>query len=184
MPKLYLNPSNQSNEFIIGGSDQYYMNKIADAMVPYLLGSGIEVTRSEPGENLAKAIEESNAGNYDLYVGLGSISSPYFSTGAQQGPTMIYYDTNEKGKQAAETIAENFKAIYPRPNLVTTFSNQTFSELKDTKAPAVLVQVGYNNNTADAYWIRDNIDAIGRIIALGISQYFGIPFLKPPEGQK
>jgi N-acetylmuramoyl-L-alanine amidase len=180
MPKVYLNPSNQSYEFVIGGSDQYYMNKIADAMVPYLYGSGIEVTRSEPGQNLAKAIEESNAGNYDLHIGLGSISSSYYPTGAQQGPAVVYYDDNEKGKQAAETIADNFKAVYPRPNLVTTFSNQSFNELKDTKAPTVLVQVGYSNNTADAYWIRDNIDEIGRIIALGVSQYFGIPFVKPP----
>jgi len=179
MPKVYLNPSNERNEFIIGGSEEYYMNKIADAMIPYLRGSGIEVTRSEPGEALSKAIEESNAGNYDLHIGLGSIATPYFSTGAQQGPTVLYYDDNKKGKQAAEIIADNIKAIYPRPNLVATFSNQTLSELKDTKATSVLVEVGYHNNTLDAYWIRDNADAIGRIIALGVSQYLGIPFLKP-----
>lgn len=178
MPSVYLNPSNETNEFIIGGTQEYYMNKIADAMVPYLKGSGIEVTRSAPGKSLSKVIEESNKGNYDLHIGLGSISSPYFSTGALQGPAVLYYDDNEKGKQAAEFIAENFKAVYPRPNLVAIVSNQTFSELKDTKAPSVLVEVGYNNNTLDAYWIRDNTDAIGRIIALGVSQYFGIPFLK------
>ena len=179
MPKVYLNPSNGKNEFVIGGSEEYYMNKIADAMAPYLSGSGIEVTRSKPGDLLSKSIEESNAGNYDLYIGVGSIASPYFSTGAQQGPVVLYYDDNEKGKKAAELIADNFKAIYPRPNLVTTFSNQTLSELKDVKAPAVLVEVGYDNNTLDAYWIRDNTDAIGRIIALGVSQYLGVPFVKP-----
>jgi N-acetylmuramoyl-L-alanine amidase len=184
MPKVYLSPSNQNDEFIIGGSEEYYMNKIADAMVPYLRGSGIEVTRSEPGKDLSMAIEESNAGNYDLHIGLGSISSPYFSTGSQQGPIVLYYNDNNKGKQAAEVIADNFKSIYPRPNLVATSSNQTLSELKDTKAPSVLVEVGYHNNTLDAYWIRDNIDAIGRIIALGVSQYFGIPFVKPQTKEK
>ncbi len=179
MPKVYLYPSNEKSEFIIGGSVEYYMNKIANAMVPYLSGSGIEVTRSKPGAPLAKSIEESNAGNYDLHISLGSIGSPYFSTGAQQGPTVLYYDDSDEGKKAAEVIAENFEAIYPRPNLVTTTSNITLSELKDIKAPSVLVEVGYHNNTLDAYWIRDNIDAIGRIIALGISQYLGIPFMKP-----
>ena len=179
MPSVYLNPSNEQNEFIIGGSEEYYMNKIADAMVPYLSGSGIKVTRSKPGESLSNAINESNAGNYDLHIGLGSTASPYYSTGAQQGPVALYYEGNDKGKKAAEVIAENIKSIYPRPNLVATLPNQTFSELKDTKAPAVLVEVGYHNNTSDAYWIKDNIDAIGRIIALGVSQYFGIPFVKP-----
>ena len=179
MPKVYLNPSNEMNEFVIGGTEEYYMNKIADAMIPYLQGSGIEVKKSSPGTNLAQAIEESNAGDYDLHLGIGSISSSYFSTGAQQGPTVFYYDDNDQGKKAADFIAENFKAVYPRPNLVATASNETFSELKNTKAPTVLVEVGYNDNTLDAYWIRDNIDAIGRIIALGVSQYFGIPFIRP-----
>lgn len=179
MPKVYLNPSNEKSEFIIGGSEEYYMNKIADVMVLYLSGSGVEVTKSKPGNPLAKSIEESNAGNYDLHIGLGSIASPYLSTGAQQGPVVLYYDDNDKGKKAAEVVADNFKAIYPRSNLVTTFSNQTLSELKDIKAPSVLVEVGYHNNTLDAYWIRDNIDAIGRIIALGVSQYLSIPFVKP-----
>lgn len=178
MPSVYLNPSNELGEYIIGGTEEYYVNKIADAMVPYLQGSGIEVTRSKPRMSLSKVIEESNAGKYDLHIGLGSISSPYFSTGAVQGPTIFYYDDNAKGKQAAEIIADNFRAIYPRPNLVAVSSNQTFSELKDTKATSVLVEVGYHNNTLDAYWIRDNINAIGRIIALGVSQYFGIPFVE------
>lgn len=179
MPSVYLNPSNELNEFIIGGTEEYYMNRIADAMVPYLRGSGIEVTRSKPGERLSNAINESNAGNYDLHIGLGSIAAALFPTGAQQGPTVLYYKGDERGRNAAEVIAENLKSIYPRPNLITTYPNQTFSELKDTKAPAVLVEVGYHNNTADAYWIKDNIDAIGRIIALGVSQYFGIPFVRP-----
>jgi N-acetylmuramoyl-L-alanine amidase len=179
MPSVYLNPSNEQNEFIIGGSEEYYMNKIAVAMVPYLRGCGIEVTRSKPGESLSNAIKESNAGNYDLHIGLGSTASSYYPTGAQQGPVVLYYEGNDKGKKAAEVIAENIKSIYPRPNLIATFPNQTLSELKDTKAPTVLVEVGYQNNTSDAYWIKDNIDAIGRIIALGVSQYFGIPFVKP-----
>ena len=178
MPSIYLHPSNESFEFVIGGTEQYYMNRIADAMMPYLQGSGIEVTRSKPKNNLSKVIAESNAGNYDLHLGLKSISSPYFSTGASQGPIIFYYDENPQGKKAAEVIAENFKAIYPQPNLVSVISNETLSELKDIKAPSVLVGVGYSSNTRDAYWIRDNINEIARIIALGVSQYFEIPFVR------
>lgn len=179
MPSVYLNPSNEQNEFIIGGTEEYYMNKIADAMVPYLQGSGIEVTRSNPGDSLSKAIEESNAGNNDLYISLGTLASPYYATGSLQGPVILYYNSDSKGQQAANIISDNFKAMYPRPSNVAVLSNQTLSELKDTKATSVLVEVGYHNNTLDTYWIRDNIDAIGRILALGVSQYFGIPFVKP-----
>ena len=181
MPSVYLNPSNENYEFIIGGTDEYYMNQIADAMIPYLHGSGIEVTRSNSGVGVTDAIEECNDGDYDLYIRLASISSPYFSTGAQQGPTVFYYDDDEKGKQAAKYIADNFKAIYPWPDLVATASNENYSSLKDPKATSVLLLVGYNSNTSDAYWIRDHVDEIGRIVALGISQYFQVPFIKPPQ---
>lgn len=179
MPKVYLNPSNENYEFVIGGTDEYYMNKIADAMMPYLRGSGIEVTRSGAGLGVSEAVEESNAGNYDLFIRLASVSSPYFSTGSQQGPIVLYYDSSDEGKEAAKFIVDNFKALYPRPNLVATASNEIYSVLKDNKATAVLLLVGHNANTLDSYWIRDNIDAIGRIIALGVSQYFGIPFVMP-----
>ena len=99
-------------------------------------GSGIEVTRSKPGESLAKTIEESNAGDYDLHIWLGSLDAPSYATGAPQGPIVLYNGNNSKSKEAASIIADNFKAIYPRPALVKTFPNQTLSELKDTKAYA------------------------------------------------
>jgi N-acetylmuramoyl-L-alanine amidase len=43
MPSVYLSPSTQeSNQFINGGSEEYYMNRIVDAMIPYLRASGID----------------------------------------------------------------------------------------------------------------------------------------------
>ena len=181
MPSVYLNPSNQKNEFITGGTEEYYMNLIADAMVPYLEGSGIEVTQSKQGEDLSKAIEESNSGNYDLHIGLQTTMSPEYLTGTLQGPSVIYYADNPEGQKAASIIADNIRAIYPRPNLVTTMPSRTMQELRDTKATSVVVEVGYHDNTLDAMWIQDNIKAIGRIIALGVSQYFSLPFLKKPK---
>ena len=42
MPKIYLSPSTQEfNSYVTGGSEEYYMNLIADAMEPYLTASGI-----------------------------------------------------------------------------------------------------------------------------------------------
>lgn len=48
MPTIYLSPSTQEyNIFYDGeGSEEYYMNLIADAMEPYLVSSGIEFVRN------------------------------------------------------------------------------------------------------------------------------------------
>ena len=42
MPLIYLSPSTQEwNPYVNGGNEEYYMNLIADAMVPFLNSSGI-----------------------------------------------------------------------------------------------------------------------------------------------
>ena len=65
MPSLFLSPSvQQFNPYVNGlGSEEYYMNLIADAMEPYLYASGISFTRNDPDAPLSQAIALSNAGN-------------------------------------------------------------------------------------------------------------------------
>ena len=42
MPKIFLSPSAQEfNRYVDGGTEEYYMNLVADAMEPYLYASGI-----------------------------------------------------------------------------------------------------------------------------------------------
>ena len=49
MPIIYLSPSTQEwNQYVTGGTEEYYMNLIADAMVPYLRSNGIQFTRNTP----------------------------------------------------------------------------------------------------------------------------------------
>ena len=57
MPTLYLSPSTQEfNPYIIGGNEEYYMNLIADAMLPYLYASGVTVVRNSPEMTAACAV--------------------------------------------------------------------------------------------------------------------------------
>ena len=67
MPTIYLSPSIQPyNKYLTEGDEQYWMNRIADDMVPMLEQNGIYVVRNTPNTSLGQAIRESNAGNYDL----------------------------------------------------------------------------------------------------------------------
>ena len=71
MPDVYLSPSTQDyNPYIIGGSEKYYMNLLADAMEPYLSSSGISYGRNDPNGNAAAAVARGNRGNYRLYLAL------------------------------------------------------------------------------------------------------------------
>ena len=48
MPSIFLSPSTQEgNLYVTGNSEEYWMNRLADAMEPYLRSNGIRFRRNE-----------------------------------------------------------------------------------------------------------------------------------------
>jgi N-acetylmuramoyl-L-alanine amidase len=179
-PSVFLSPSVQEfNPFITGGNEEYWMNRIVDAMIPYLQASNIRFGRNNPDGTLSQAIADSNAGDYDFHLALHSNASPPNTPGIYRGPNIFYYVSSVNGKRMADIIAGNFEAIYPDPNLVVTVPSTTLAELRRTIAPSVLAEVAYHDNWEDANWIINNIGPIARALVLSLTQYFGIPFVEP-----
>lgn len=182
MPNLFLSPSTQKlNPYITGaGSEQYFMNRIADAMEPYLRANTIRFTRNDPNSTAAGAIAQAAKGDYNFYLALHSNASGDGSAeGGQRGIIAFYYPTSTNGRRAAEIFARNLKTIYPLPNRVTTRATTTLGEVRQPKPPAVLLELGYHDNTADALWVQNNIQAIARNLALSLTEYFDLPFIEP-----
>ena len=178
MPSVFLSPSLQEwNPYVNGGNEEYYMNLIADAMEPYLRASGISYARNTPSQTLSQAIAQSNAGDYDLHLAIHSNAAGAGNTGKVRGTDVYYYPTSERGKRAAQVIAENYKEIYPLPDRVRTVASSQLAELKRTKAPAVLIETAYHDNLADAEWIQENIGEIGRNLSQSVARYLGVPFV-------
>ena len=77
MPRIYLSPSTQEyNPYVTGnGSEEYFMNLVADAMEPYLLANGIQFSRNTPDMTAASSIRQANRGDYDFYLALHSNAS-------------------------------------------------------------------------------------------------------------
>lgn len=185
MPTLFLSPSTQEfNPYVGGGNEEYYMNVIADEMIPYLRSSGIQYTRNDPEGNVTQSINQSNAGNYDLHLALHSNAAPESLSGLLRGTDVYYYPGSENSMRAAEIIAANFKKIYPNPDDVKAVPTTDLSELSRTRAPALLIEIAYHDNPEDADWIRNNTEEIARNLVQSLTEYFGIPFISPqPEQQ-
>ncbi|MBE6749553.1 MAG: peptidoglycan hydrolase [Ruminococcaceae bacterium] len=179
MPIIYLSPSTQEfNPYNGGGNEEYYMNRIADAMEPYLAASGIRYVRNTPEMTAATSIAASNSGNYDLHFALHS-NATGSGDGSVRGSEVYYYPTSQSGKRFADIVAQNLKQIYPLPNNVKTVPTTTLGEVRRVKAPGVLVEIAYHDNAQDADFIRNNIDAIAANLVLSLTEYFGIPFNTP-----
>lgn len=176
MPNVYLSPSVQDyNETILGESEEYYMNLIVDAMVPYLRERNISFRRNDPDVTLASIIEGSNAGDYQLHLALHSNTSPEQLVGMLKGPDVYYYATSPEARRAAGIFASNLKEIYPDADLVAAIPNTTLAELRRTDAPSVLVEIAYHDNYADATWIADNINEIAGNLVLSIAEFLHLP---------
>jgi len=181
MPRVYLSPSTQDfNLFINGGNEEYYMNQIVDAMIPYLRASGIEFDRNNPGDSISRIIERSNEIPHDLHLALQTTSTPDGTHSPLRGIDVFYYATSSiSGEKAAYIIYENLKKIYPVPELVSFVPTLTLLEMALTDAPSVLVELGYHDNLQDAKWIENNIDEIARNLAISVADFLNVPFVEP-----
>ena len=83
----------------------------------------------------------------------------------------------------ANILADNLRPLYPLPELVRPLPTLTIGEVRRTRAPAVLAELGYHDNADDANWLTENLDAIAAALSEGVTQYYGLPFLTPGTPQ-
>ena len=181
MPKIYLSPSTQDwNMYVTGsGSEEYNMNLLADALVPYLLSNGIQYQRNRPEMTAGSSIREANQGEYDLYLALHSNAAPEGRYGEERGIIAFYYPGSVGGQRAAELIAQELRKIYPLPNKVTTRPTTSLGEVRQPRFPSVLLEIGYHDNAADAQWIAEHIELIAQTLVQALTEYFGLPYVYP-----
>lgn len=185
MPIIYLSPSTQENNYYVtGGTEEQWMNRLADSMEPYLTASGIRYVRNTPEMTAASSIRASNAGNFDLHVALHSNAAPEGQYGSARGIIVFYFPGSSDGQRAAIIMADNLKSIYPLPNLVRAESTVVIGEVRRVRVPSVFLEIGYHDNPDDAIWVTTNLDSIARNLVLSLTEYFGLPFLEPRPSQQ
>ena len=187
MPIVYLSPSTQDwNPYVTGsGSEEYWMNLLADTLEPYLYANTISFVRNTPEMTAASSIAQANSlGGFDFYLALHSNASGEEQAGKNRGIIVFYYPTSSDGKRAAELFAAQLRMVYPLPAKVTTQATTTLGEVRRPRYPANLIELGYHDNYDDARWIENNLDAAAQAIARGLTEYFGLPFIPPMDPKR
>lgn len=180
MPIIYLSPSTQEkNLYVNGGTEEGWMNRLADALEPYLTAAGIRYVRNTPDMTALSSIRASNAGSYDLHLALHSNAAPEGQYGQLRGILVFHFPGSQEGTRAAQLVANGLKTIYPLPNLVRAEATTAIGEVRRVRAPSVFLELGYHDNPDDAAWVQNNLDPIARSLALSLTEYFGLPFLEP-----
>ena len=185
MPRVFLSPSTQENNYYVtGGTEEQYMNLLCDQVIPYLQSSGIAYTRNDRSQSASAAIAQANAGTYDLYVALHSNAAPEGQYGTKRGVDVYYYRYGSNSRRAAELFVRRLKEVYPLPQLVRAVATTDLGEVTRSRAPAVLLEIGYHDNVQDANWIKGQLSSIAWAVAAGITDDFGLPLAQPQQPQQ
>lgn len=179
MADVYLAPSLQHFNTGYGdyGTEEQRMNLIADVVELELARHGVTTNRNAPEMGLTEAVADANAKNPRIYVSIQSQSAD----ASQRGAEVFYYRANTNGERLASDIFDRLSAITPTEDIGLSdgslvYGGLGFYELRKTRAPAVIVKVGFHDNPLDADFIIYNTFEIGVAIAQGILDYLGIPY--------
>ena len=181
MPFVYLSPSTQEYNVYSSGrtNEEEQMNLLADRMEPYLRSCGIGFTRNNPDTGAIGAIRDSNAGEYDVHLALHTNAAPENLSGKLRGIDIYYSPQSADSERLANIIANNLQNIYPVPGKSRALPTYTLGEVTQTKAVAVLAEIGYHDNPQDEAWLKANLGAIARNLTQSLCDYFGLPFIAP-----
>jgi len=179
---VYLSPSMQENNVgaLNYGTEETRMNQITDVVQKVLQDYGVDVYRNRPDWSLGQAVNDSNRVKPNLHFAIHS------NAGGGRGAEIYAYAPGGEGEKAAKLIYAEISAITPTADRGVQF-NPSLYELRNTNAPAVLVEVAFHDNAEDAVWIINNIEYIGIALAKGVLKYLGITYEKPKntnESQK
>ena len=152
------------------------MNRLYPIVVKYLNQLGHRVIDCNPygattvsGE-LSQGVAKANAQAIDLFCSLHM--NAY--NGSAHGTECWIYSTSSKSKPAAQRIVANLASMGLTNRGVKTSTK--YYELRNTKAPAIIIETGFCDNAGDANLINHNLDKVARLIAEGIT---GQPISSP-----
>lgn len=145
------------------------MNRLYPIVVKYLNQLGHKVIDCNPygattvnGE-LSQGVAKANAQAIDLFCSLHM--NAY--NGSAHGTECWIYSTSSKSKPAAQRIVANLASMGLTNRGVKTSTG--YYELRNTVAPAIIIETGFCDNAGDANLINHNLDKVARVIAEGIT---------------
>ena len=172
MPKVYLSPSNQTdNRYAYGNTTEAEQcGRIAGACRAALERSGVSVKVGHM-ISMQQKCSESNAFGAELHV---PIHTNAFN-GKVTGTRMFCFNQSGEGMKACKAIFARLAPLTPGTSENIRVDASLY-EVRAPKAPTAYIECEFHDNAEASKWIVENTELIGEAIARGICDYFGVTF--------
>ena len=172
---IYLSPSNHgvgANKCLRSGCyEDKHTRPIAEAAAKYLKASGFNVIVASADKNMSARCKEANSNGAALYVPI--------HTNASSAPEARYllfmcYNTTGEYKKIFDAVKPFMAQIYNGE--IKLSKRRDLYEINVPNAKTFYCEMGFHTNSYDCNNFIHNPDAIGKAIAKGICQYYGVVF--------
>lgn len=154
--------------------EKEYNLKIAEALAEYLKAKGVEYKMSRTTDieiDLNDKIRDCNAYNPDLVVDI------HTNAGGGKGFEVYRYSGGGTSLTLANNINAEVKKIMSSRGVKTKLGSNGkdyFAIIRDTNAPAVLLEGGFVDSKSDADFIKANYKKLAEAYAKGILKTLGV----------
>lgn len=179
MPKVYLSPSNQTeNCYAYGNTNEAEQcGRIAEASRKALERSGVEVMVGHM-PSMQEKVRASDAFGADLHAPIHTNAFNH----SVMGTRMFCYNATGKGMAACKAIFARVAPLSPGTS-ENIQVNPKLYEVRVPKAPTAYLECEFHDTVEGAKWIVEHATEIGEAHARGICDYFGVTFVEsePPK---
>ncbi|MEG1593613.1 MAG: N-acetylmuramoyl-L-alanine amidase, partial [Oscillibacter sp.] len=188
--KVCIDPGHGAGSVNCSPDKSYYEHEFAwnlyERMKPMLERCGIEVAVTRRKDNKPELVERvrfSNKFKPDLFVSLHS-NAMAGGWGDARGLLCLTYKSgdNESQNKAARCILKAMKSAGVVIHGEGLRYDGDLTVLRDTYAPAVLIEYGFHTNREDLIFLKDSAcrDAFAEVTVKGICDYLGVKFVPAP----
>ena len=156
-----------------GCYEDKHTRPIADACAKYLRKAGIKVVIAKKGTSMATRCTESDKARADLHIPIHTNAS---SDTSARYLLFMFIDDNSTYRKIFNAVRKPLEKIYPE-NLPAKYSvRKDLFEINVPRARTLYCELGFHTNKTDCDKFIHDSEAVGKALAEGICDYFGVDF--------
>lgn len=172
--KIYLAPSNQSDNLYYGGktNEAAECQAIANIAAKRLRSFGVfEVKVGDHNKTLWQKAQEANAWSADAYIAIHSNGS---KDGKARGTEAWYYTGSTSGKKLASAVYRPVEKLVGNGRGLK--NNKEFQDLKQPKMDNTILEIGFHDNKEDAAYIVEHHTELAEAITEGVCNRYDVTY--------
>lgn len=174
---IYLSPSNHGKGANKCKKSDCYEDKhtrpIAEVCARYLKNNGFDVIIAKTSQNMAARCSESNAKKAALHVPIHTNAS---STESARYLMFMFYKDSDTYRKIFDKVAPSVEAVYPGKLKAKFAKRADLYEINRPIAKSMYCELGFHTNKKDCDEFIHNPEMVGKALAKGICNYFGVSF--------